>query len=77
MADQERIRLIMGKLHAKATLSADELSEQQTHFDQLETVGRAAASHHDTHSTPGSHYSQHHSTVTDVAGILERISLRK
>jgi len=77
MADQERIRLIMGKLYAKASLTTEELSELQTHIDQLETVGRAAGSEHHTHSTPGSHYSDHKTTVTDVAGILERVTLRK
>lgn len=73
----ERIRAIMGKLYARSALSPEELAELQTHVEQVETAGRSNASHHDTHSTPGSHYSQHHTNVSDLTGLLERIVTRK
>jgi hypothetical protein len=75
--EDERIRHIMGKLYAKASLTGDELSELQTHVDQLETLGRAAGSHHHSHTTPNSHHSHHVTTVADVAGILEQVNPRK
>lgn len=74
MPDQERIREIMSKLYEKASLTGDELLELQTHVDQLETEGRAEASHHSTHSTPNTHHTHHHTSVVDVAGILERVT---
>ena len=77
MAEKERINAILYKLQRQSTLTLDEVTELQTHIDQLENVGRAAASHHESHSTPGSHYTQHHTSVVDVAGILERVTLRR
>jgi hypothetical protein len=77
MADQETIRGILGKLHARTSLTPDELSQLQRHVDELETQAISAGSNHHTHSTPGSHHSDHVTTVVDVVGVLERVALRK
>jgi hypothetical protein len=77
MAEKDRVNSLLYKLQRQSTLTADEVSELQTHIDQLESVGRAAASHHESHSTPGSHYTNHHTSVVDVAGVLERIALKR
>ncbi|MGV7211004.1 hypothetical protein ACLB1G_24480 [Oxalobacteraceae bacterium A2-2] len=74
MADASRIKDIMTKL--RATLNADDFSYLQTQIDQLETISRAGETHHESHSSPNSHHSQHHSSVTDLGGILERIILQ-
>ena len=60
-----------------ASLTGEEIADRQAHIDHLENLGRAAASHHETHSTPGSHYSHHHSKVADVVGILERAAQKR
>jgi hypothetical protein len=72
----ENIKPIMDKLYAKANLTEEELSKLRAYVDQLETAGLAAESEHHTSSSPGSHYTDHRTSVVDLAGILERVQLR-
>ena len=74
MAQSEDVRQIMGKLQAKASLTEEELSSLQSFVDQLEIHGLAAETEHHTSSSPGSHYTDHRTSVADIAGLLDRIS---
>ena len=76
MAD-ERIRLIMGKLFAKSSLNAGELSELQAHVDELESLSRPGNTHHHSHTSPNSHHSHHVTSVAAVAGILEQVTKKE
>ena len=73
MAENEGIRLIMGKLYAKASLPKDELSTLQRHVDQLENAALAEGTAHYTSSSPGSHYTSHNTTIQEVVGLLDRV----
>ena len=75
--EDERIRLIMGKLYAKASLTAGELSELQTHVDLLETQGRAGTTNHHSQTSPNSHHSHHVTSVAAFTGILEQVKQRE
>lgn len=77
MAEKDRVNSLLYKLQRQSTLTAEEVTELQTHIDQLENLGRAGASHHESHSTPGSHYTNHHTSVVDVTGVLERIAIKR
>lgn len=74
MAERDQIRTILTKLQQQSEITASEVAELQTHIDELENRGVSEASHHESHSTPGSHYTNHHSSVTNVIGFLENIS---
>jgi hypothetical protein len=74
MAEQDRIRGILAKLQQQSKVTADEVAELQTHIDELENRGLSEATHHESHATPGSHYTNHHSSATNVIGFLENIS---
>jgi hypothetical protein len=73
MADEATIHSIMQKLRRQASLTAEEVADLQSHVDQLE-MRAAPTPNHDTHTSPGSHFSHHHPTMLNVAGILEQIS---
>ncbi|MET9903141.1 hypothetical protein [Streptomyces sp. NPDC006446] len=74
MGEAQGIDEIMKKLRARSVLSMDEVYELQARIDLLENSAITEATHHDTHSTPGSHYSQHHSSVEELKGFLDRPS---
>lgn len=71
MGDPQGIEPILRKLRTRSGLSPEEVTELQAHIDQLENRAVAASSHHDTHSTPGSHYSQHHG-IMEAEDFLDR-----
>jgi hypothetical protein len=73
MPEQEGVKLIMGKLYAKASLTQDELSTLQRYVDQLENEAVALDTSHYTSSSPGSHYTSHSTTIKEVAGLLDRV----
>lgn len=72
MADSQAINEILKKLRARSVLTLEEVAELQQHIDLLENSAIAEATHHDTHSTPGSHYSQHHTSVEELKGFLDK-----
>lgn len=73
MAEYTRTRDIMQRLRDNAKLSRQDVVELQTIVDELEILGRNAASDHNSHATPHSYYSQHHTgKMAEVTGILDR-----
>jgi hypothetical protein len=77
MAEQDRINSILFKLQKQANLTAEEVSALQSHIDQLENLGKTAASEHHSHSSPASHYTDHRTDVVDIVGILERVARQR
>ncbi|MEV6071317.1 hypothetical protein AB0L82_32625 [Nocardia sp. NPDC052001] len=75
MPDEFALESILEKLKQRAVLSPDEVASLQSHVDQLEVA--TATPNHDTHTSPGGHFTHHHPTIEIAGGILEQIEKRK
>lgn len=78
MVEYGRTRDIMQRLRDNAKLSRQDVVELQTIVDDLEIIGRKAASNHNSYATPHSYFSQHHTGKTaEVTGILDQVEAVK
>ncbi|MDD5581035.1 MAG: hypothetical protein PHY16_17410 [Methylobacter sp.] len=75
MADEYAIDSILQKLKNRAVLSPEEKISLQSHIDQLERA--SATPNHDTHTSPGGHFTHHHPSIEIAGGILEQIAKRQ
>ncbi|WP_054811439.1 hypothetical protein [Nocardia arizonensis] len=74
MADEFELDSILDKLKQRAKLSPEELAGLQSHVDGLEMA--AGTPNHDTHTSPGGHFTHHHPQIEIQGGILEQIETK-
>ncbi len=71
LVKKERIDAIMSRLGEKLVLDLSEVADLQATVDLLETKGVLEVSHHESHATEHSYFSQHHTGNMNVFGVLE------